>query len=67
MLARGIMLCCVAAEWFVIAIATLATRVSHPTVTSSIATTQWDSWFDVLLTAEHPDNALDALLVRSRC
>jgi len=31
-------------------------------VTSPIATTQWDSWFDVLLTAEHPDNALDALL-----
>ena len=57
-------LCCVAAEWLVIAIATLATRVSQ---TSPIATTQWDSWFNVLLTAEHPDNALDALLVRSRC
>ena len=60
-------LCCVTAEWLVIAIATLATRVSQTAVTSPIATTQWDSWFDVLLTAEHPDNALDALLVRSRC
>ena len=58
---------CVAAEWLVIGIATLSTRVSQTAVTSPIATTQWDSWFNVLLTAEHPDKALDALLVRSRC